>query len=191
LFVAARDGEFTIVCTKLCFVFVNVGSQNQSYHVYPRYLKVWHVFMSQGTSCAPDKQETMMESLAGKCKPGEDMKEAKKLCWLKQKKQCQQNWKENKKFDPMLKATKQKIMSTHSGSNMGALFRVHGLRILDALKKIGIPLTTCGHFSLWGGCGDPTCTLKHDNTKLMPMQVSIANEIFNHGALKLKKPKHD
>jgi len=29
LFVVARDdGEFTIVCTKLCFVFVNVGSKN-------------------------------------------------------------------------------------------------------------------------------------------------------------------
>jgi len=60
--------------------------------------------------------------------------------------------------------------------------------ILEALKKIGIPLTTCGRYSLWGGCGDPTCMLKHDDTKLTATQVNIAYKIFIDGDEKLKKP---
>ncbi len=138
-----------------------------------------------------DHQETTAESPAGKRKPGEDAKEAKKLRWLKLKEQRQLNWKENKKFDATLKATKQKITSTHPRANMGAVLRAHGLGIPDALKKIGIPLSTCGRFSLWGGCGDPACKLKHDDNELTATQVSIANEILSDGAEKLKKPKQD
>ena len=74
---------------------------------------------------------------------------------------------------------------------MGAVFRAHGLGIPDALKKIGIPLSTCGRYSLWGGCGDPTCKLKHDDTKLTSTQVSVANEILSDGAEKMKKQKQD
>jgi len=74
---------------------------------------------------------------------------------------------------------------------MGALFQVHKLGIPDALKKISIPLTMCGHFSFWVRCGDPTCTLKHDDMELTPTQVSIRNEIFTDSASKLKTPKQD
>jgi len=86
-----------------------------------------------------------------------------------------------------LKATKQKIQNAHIRTNMGAVMRANGMGIPEALKKIGIPLTTCGRYSLWRGCGDPTCTLKHDDTKLTATQVNIANEIFTDGAEKLKK----
>jgi len=120
--------------------------------------------------------------------PGNETQEAKKLQWQKIKEQCQENWKENGKFDATLKATKQKIQSTHTCTNMGALMQAHGLGITDALKKIVIPLTTCGWFLLWGGCGDPTCTLKHENMELKPNQVATANEILSDGAFKLKKP---
>jgi len=65
---------------------------------------------------------------------------------------------------------------------MGALMQAHGLGITDALKKIGILLTTCGWFLLWGGCGDPTCTLKHENTELRLNQVAMANKILSDGA---------
>jgi len=121
-------------------------------------------------------------------KPGNKTQEAKRLRWLKLKEQRQQSWKENKKFDATLKATKQKIQNAHTHANMGALMWANGLGIPDALKKIGIPLSTCGRYSLWGGCGDPTCTLKHDDTELTAAQSNIANEIFNDGASKLKKP---
>jgi len=53
--------------------------------------------------------------------PGNETPEAKKLCWLKIKEQRQLNWKENENFNAMLKAIKQKIQSTHTCTNMGAL----------------------------------------------------------------------
>jgi len=140
---------------------------------------------------AKEQQDTTFEPQANRWKPGEETKEAKKLCWLKLREQCQASWKENKKFDATLKATKQKITSNHSQANMGAVFRAHGLGIPDALKKIGIPLSMCGQYTLWGGCGDPTCTLKHDESELTPTQVLIANKILRDGASKLKKPKQD
>jgi len=140
---------------------------------------------------AADYQEIAVESPVGKQKPGEESKDAKKQRWPKLKEQCQANWKENKKYDPTLKSTKQKITSTHYRANMGAMFRAHGLGILDALKKIGIPLSMCSRYSLWGGCGDPTCKLKHDDNELTPTQVSIANEILSDGAEKMKKQKQD
>jgi len=43
----------------------------------------------------------------------------------------------------MLKATKQKIQNAHTHANMGALMWANGFGIPEALKKIGIPLTTC------------------------------------------------
>jgi len=63
---------------------------------------------------AKEQQDTTFEPQANKRKPGEETKEAKKLCWLKLREQRQASWKENKKFDTMLKATKQKITSNHS-----------------------------------------------------------------------------
>jgi len=49
--------------------------------------------------------------------PGNETQEEKKLWWQKIKEQRQENWKENGKFDAMLKATKQKIQSTHTRTN--------------------------------------------------------------------------
>jgi len=83
---------------------------------------------------------------------------------------------------------KQKIQNVHTHTNMGTVMWANGMGIPEALKKIGIPLTTCGCYSLWGGCRDPTCTLKHNETKLTAAQVNIANENFLDGAEKLKKP---
>jgi len=68
--------------------------------------------------------------------------------------------KDNKKFDLTLKSVKQMIVvQAHEKIKLGMLMHANGTMTGKVLTSLGIPMTACGSFLLWGTCGDKECTL--------------------------------
>jgi len=55
----------------------------------------------------------------------------------------------------------------------------------EFLSHIGVPKSHCARYSFWGGCGDPACRLKHDDSALSSAQASKAKTVLLEGASKL------
>jgi len=129
----------------------------------------------------------------GKCKTPEqgspEVQQVKKNKHQKDPKQKQ--WKDNPKFDPMLKMAKQSIVQAHDWVNLGMLMYANRTMTATALTNLGIPTMVCGCYVLWGSCGDTTCMLMHDPIKLSATQATQAKEMLNKGSTKLlaKAPK--
>jgi len=101
-------------------------------------------------------------------------------------------WKDNKKFDSSLKTAKQNIVQAHDRVNLGMLMHAKGTTTAKVLTDIGVPTTVCGRYLLWGSCGNGTCTLVHDETKLSTSQVTKVKDFLLDSSKKLaEKNKKD
>jgi len=96
-------------------------------------------------------------------------------------------WNENKKFDPTLKQIKQTILQRQR-TNLGQVLRANGMTTPEALQKLNLPTTLCGRYTMWGGCSDPTCTLRHDDTPLNHNNIQRIKAFLTDGARKLANP---
>ncbi len=94
-------------------------------------------------------------------------------------------WKDNKKYDSTLKSVKQMIVQAHEKINLGMLMHANGTTMGKLLSAMGIPTTSCGHFLLWGACGDKECTLSHDKFKLNASQVSQVKDVLVEASKKI------
>jgi len=94
-------------------------------------------------------------------------------------------WKDNKKFDSTLKAVKQTIVQVHDKINLGMLMHANGTTKGKVLASLGIPMTACGRFLLWGACGDKECTLSHEDQRLTTTQVSQVKDILSESSKKI------
>jgi len=114
------------------------------------------------------------------------------------KKQKQQDgkdnqWKDNKNYDPSLKSTKQNIVKVHNHVNLGLLVNAQGSNTAKVLTDLGFQATSCGRFMLWGTCGKINCPMSHDDTKLLASQVTKIKDFLNDSSKKLleQKTKND
>jgi len=96
-------------------------------------------------------------------------------------------WNENKHYDPSLKQAKQNILQRQR-TNLGQVLRATGMTTPEALTKLNLPTTLCGRYTLWGGCSDQSCTLRHDDTPLTPASIAKIKGFLTDGAKKLANP---
>jgi len=98
-------------------------------------------------------------------------------------------YRENPSYDKMLKATKQDIIAKIGRTSMGYVFKAAGQNTAKVMATNDMPNTPCARYLIWGGCGDTTCKLMHDNTQLSQSQVERINTILIEGGNKLVSKK--
>jgi len=96
-------------------------------------------------------------------------------------------WNENKHYDMSLKQTKQTNLQ-HQCTNLGQVLQAASMTTLEALNKLNLPTMLCSHYTLWGGCSDPTCSLHHNDTLLTPNHINQIKGFLTDGARKLLPP---
>jgi len=85
----------------------------------------------------------------------------------------------------MLKAVKQTIIQAHDKINLGMLIYANGTTTRKVLASLGILMTACGQFLLWGACGGKECTLLHNDKKLTMTQVSQVKDMLTKSSEKI------
>jgi len=102
---------------------------------------------------------------------------------------CKTQYRENPLYNKMLKATKQDIIAKVRRTSMGYVFNSAGQNTAKVMAMNDMPNTRCAHYSIWGGCGNTTWKLMHDNSKLSQSQVKKINAILIEGGNKLISKK--
>ena len=72
---------------------------------------------------------------------------------------------------------------------MGYVFKAAGQNTAKVMATNDMPNMRCARYSIWGGCGDTTCKLTHDNTQFSQSQVENINAILVEGGNKLVSKK--
>jgi len=98
-------------------------------------------------------------------------------------------WKDNPNYNGKLKQLKQNIFQTHGQTNLGQLLQASNTTIPAALHSLGFTHNTCRWWTLWGGCGDPACTLMHLDKPLLLALVPKVSHLLSEGAAKLALSK--
>jgi len=98
-------------------------------------------------------------------------------------------WKDNPCFDESRKKLKYNIIQANGRTNLGQLLRASNTTIPAALNTLGFPHNVCGRWTLWGGCGDPKCTLTHLEKALPQAQIVKVTSMLSDGAAKLAVKK--
>jgi len=73
--------------------------------------------------------------------------------------------------------------------SMGYVFKVAGQNTAKIMAANDMPNMRYAQYLIWGGCGDTTCKLTHDNTQLSQSQVEKINAILVEGGNKLASKK--
>jgi len=98
-------------------------------------------------------------------------------------------WKDNPSYDAGLKKLKQNIFQSHGCTNLGQLLQASNTTIPATLHMLGFSPNTCGRWTLWGGCGDPACTLTHLDKPLQAALLPKISHLLSEGAAKLALSK--
>jgi len=86
-------------------------------------------------------------------------------------------------------AAQANIFQTHGQTNLGQLLQASNTTIPAALHSLGFTHNTCRWWTLWGGCGDPACTLMHLDKPLLLALVPKVSHLLSEGAAKLALSK--
>jgi len=115
----------------------------------------------------------------------------KKLKWSPKDKEDtrETQYRENPSHNKTLKATKQNIIAKVGRTSMGYVFKAAGQNTAKVMAANNMPNTRCARYSIWGGCGDTTCKLTHDNTQFSQSQVENINAILVEGGNKIASKK--
>jgi len=138
-------------------------------------------YATKSTESPPENAKTLGKGKRKILEPEDDDEESAK----KIKGSGKGKWKDNPCFDESLKKLKQNIIQANGRTNLGQLLRASNTTIPAALNTLGFQQNICGRWTLWGGCGDPKCTLTHMEKALPQAQIARVTSLLSDSAAKL------
>jgi len=138
-------------------------------------------YATKSSEIPPENAKTLRKGKHKILEPEEDDEESAK----KIKGNGKGKWKDNPCFDKSLKKLKQNIIQANRRTNLGQLLRASNMTIPAALNTLGFQQNVCGQWALWGGCGDPKCTLTHMEKALPQAQIVKVTSLLSDSTVKL------